>query len=157
MGTLAVPLIHSFARGGGRHQGSVIHTLARWYTLRDEKNDSPLHSHKMLHLARWRNQIDETFTHPLTTILMEIILTLLHWPSPFMSGYSHSYSYKMMYTHREEGTLTYAVTIMLIEEMLPPSYRRFSFHADRIAESTMLTRIHTHGSNTCRYTPSLIY
>ena len=88
------------------------------------------------------------YTHSFT--LSEIILT------PFMSGYSPSYSYKMMYTHREEGTLTYAVTIMLIE-MLPPSYRRFSFHADRIAESTMLTRIHTHGSNTCRYTPSLIY
>ena len=79
VGTLAIPLIHSFARGGGRHQGSLIHTLARWYTLRDEKNDSPLHSQKMLHLARWRNQIGETFTHLLTTILMEIILTLLHW------------------------------------------------------------------------------
>ena len=35
---------------------------------------------------------------------------------------------------------------MLIEDMSPHAYRMFSSHAGRIAESIMLTNIHTHSS-----------
>ena len=109
----------------------VTYTIPSWYIFQDEEIDlMRVMRHIFTHWLPFSFRCYSLFSaEPLPLWVETVTHTLTRWC-----------------THPEEGALTYAVTIMLIEDMSPHAYRMFSSHAGRIAESIMLTTIHTHSS-----------